>query len=47
MSKLGLQPIQWWSPRKRQVFDPQKRYAQQQKLAEQLKVSGQLERSGK
>ena len=47
MSKLGLQPIQWRFYKKRQVFDPQKRYAQQQKLAEQLKLSSQLERSGK
>lgn len=47
MSKLGLQPIQWSFYRKRQVFDPQKRYAQQRELAEQLKVPGQFERSAK
>ena len=47
MGKLGLQPVQWSFYKKRQVFDPQKRYAQQQKLAEQLKVPGQFERSSK
>ena len=46
MGKLGLQPVQWSFYRKRQVFDPQKRYAQQKKLAEQIRVSGQFERSG-
>jgi hypothetical protein len=47
MSKLRIELNQWRYPRRRQTFDPQKRYAEIRARSEKMRTASPLERGNK